>query len=395
MVTIKDIAREVGLSVTTVSRALSGYDDVAPATKARIRDVALRLDYHPNTAARSLQTTQADAIGLVIPSTLHRAYDPFWLEFIGGMAAVCGRSGLDLSLSAAEESEDSAEVPHSFARWVRGRRVDGLVVCDVRNEDGRITYLKRHRVPFVAFGRAAGRPDYPYIDVDGGAGVMQAVMHLATLGHTRIGYLGLDPSFGFSRFRLDGYQEGMSRMGLSYAFELVREGISHATAETVAAELCAMPQPPTAIVAAADFLALAVLRVARQRGLEVPGDLSLVVFDDNLLVQQAEPPLTVISQPNRRLGEEAAELLIERIRQPDGPLIQRLVGPTFIVRASTAPPRGLLPGAGAPLLGNGVSATGAAQPEGGAMRVMAGGAPVQQAGATSEAVSGGEQRAQE
>ena len=101
MATIKDIAREVGLSVTTVSRALNGHDDVAEDTKVRVRDVARALDYHPNAVARSLQNSRANAVGLVIPSTLHRTYDSFWLEFIGGMATVCARHGLDLSLSGA------------------------------------------------------------------------------------------------------------------------------------------------------------------------------------------------------------------------------------------------------------------------------------------------------
>src|SRR5579872_6839450 len=137
MVTIRDIAREVGLSVTTVSRALGGHDDVAESTRARIHEVARRLDYHPNAAARSLQNSRSNALGLVVPLTLHRAYDAFWLEFIGGMAAACTQHGYDLSLSAAN---GSADMP--FRRWVRGRRVDGLVVCDVLVEDPRIAYLQ-------------------------------------------------------------------------------------------------------------------------------------------------------------------------------------------------------------------------------------------------------------
>jgi DNA-binding LacI/PurR family transcriptional regulator len=336
LVTIKDVAREVGLSVTTVSRALSGHDDVAESTRDRIRDAARRLDYHPNTAARSLQTTQANALGLVIPSTLHRAYDPFWLEFIGGMAAACAQSGFDLSLSAAADVPDA--VPEAFRRWVRGRRVDGLVICDVRNQDSRIEYLKLHRVPFVAFGRTAGPNDYSYIDVDGAAGVLQAVLHLVALGHRRIAYMGLDMSFGFSRFRLEGYREALERSSLPYDLDLVHQDLSDSTALGAALQLCTMQERPTAIFCSADFLALAVLRAARTFGLMVPDDLSLAVFDDNLLIQQAEPPLSAVSQPNRQLGEDAARLAIECIKAPDGPPVQRLVGPTFIVRSSTQIP---------------------------------------------------------
>jgi DNA-binding LacI/PurR family transcriptional regulator len=337
MVTIKDVAREAGLSVTTVSRALNGHDDVAESTKARIREVARALDYHPNAVARSLQNSRASALGLVIPSTLHRTYDPFWLEFIGGMAAVCARNGLDLSLAAAGDPE---EVTQTFQRWVRSRRVDGLVVCDVRTEDSRLVYLAKHHVPFVAFGRTVADQDYPYIDVDGAAGVTQAVGHLTQLGHERIAYLGLDPDFGFSYFRLAGYREGLARAGLRYDPDLVHEGLMEASASTAAARVLALAKPPTAVFAAADFLALAVLRIARGLGLAVPGDLSLVVFDDSLPVQHAEPPLTAVSQPNKRLGEEAAELLIDRIANPDHRLTQRLIVPNLITRHSTAPPPG-------------------------------------------------------
>jgi LacI family transcriptional regulator len=333
MVTIKDIAREVGLSVTTVSRALSDYDDVAEATKTRIREVARRLDYHPNSAARSLQNSRSNALGLVIPLTLHRTYDAFWLEFIGGMAVVCARHGFDLSLSAAG---GSSGVPDTFQRWARGRRVDGLVICDVQSDDQRVAYLQKHRVPFVAFGRTSGEADYPYVDVDGTTAVFQAVLHLTQLGHTRIAYLGIDPAFGFSRFRLMGYREALARAGLGYDLELVHEGLAETTAAEAARKLCTMPNRPTAVFAAADFLALAALRAARSSGMSVPDDLSIVVFDDNLPVQQADPPLTAISQPNRRLGEEAAALLLDRVANPDGPLVQRLIVPSLIVRSSTA-----------------------------------------------------------
>jgi len=341
MVTIRDIAREVGLSVTTVSRALGGHDDVAESTRARIHEVARRLDYHPNAAARSLQNSRSNALGLVIPLTLHRSYDAFWLEFIGGVAAVCARNGFDLSLSAADAP---VNVPEAFQRWIRGRRVDGLIVCDVRSEDSRLAYLTRHRVPFVAFGRTTGPLDFPYVDVDGAAGVLQAMAHLTELGHHRIGYLGVDPAFGFSHFRLAGYREGLARAGLPYDPELVLEGVTEATAAGAARRLCSLPRPPTAVFAAVDFLALALLRVARASGIAVPADLSLVVFDDNVPVQHAEPPLTALSQSNQRLGEEAAELLLARVADPHGPLTQRLVVPTLVVRGSTAPPAVPAPG---------------------------------------------------
>lgn len=333
MVTMKDVAREVGLSVTTVSRALNNYDDVAEATRARIQKVAHRLDYHPNVMARGLQTSRANAVGLVIPPILHRAYDAFWLEFIGGMSACCARDGVDLLLSAVDAIE---QMDHGFRRLVRGGRVDGLLICDIRRADPRIRYLQKHHLPFVVFGRTIGEHDYSYIDVDGLGGARQATEHLIDLGHRRIAYLGVDPDFSFSHFRLAGYREALADAGIPYDERIVHEGLTDATATPVMAQLLDLQDRPTAVFASADFLALTAIRTARAIGLTVPRDLSVVVFDDNLLVQQADPPLTAVSQQNRRLGEEAAALLLDRIANPHQPPAQRLSVPTLVPRRSTA-----------------------------------------------------------
>ncbi len=337
MTTIKDVARHVGLSVTTVSRALNNYDDVADTTRSRIREAASRLDYHPNAAARRLQGSRANTIGLVIPLALHRSYDAFWSEFIGGVAGTCSKRGVDL-LVAATDGEDTPGA--SFQRLVRGGRVDGLLICDVRDADERIADLRKRRLPFVAFGRTIGVPNYSYIDVDGAAGVVSAVEHLIGLGRRRIAYLGLDPYFGFSYFRFHGYRTALDAARLCYDESLVCHGLREESVPAAVAALLALAARPTAIIAAADFLALGALKAAREAGLVIPDDLSLVTFDDSLLVQHAEPPLTAIGQPNRCLGEEAAALLLDHVDDPSLPPARRLVTPTLIARGSTAPWRG-------------------------------------------------------
>lgn len=336
VVTIKDIAREVGLSVTTVSRALNNHDDVSLDTRKVVHGVARRLDYHPNAMARSLQNSRANTIGLLIPPILHRAYDAFWLDFIGGAATVCAAYGSDLLLSAVSTTETT---DYDFKRLARGRRVDGLLLCDIQGTDPRIEYLRQHRLPFVAFGRTLGPHDYSFIDVDGAAGVRQAVDLLTALGHRRIAYLGVSTEFSFSSYRLRGYREAVARAGLGYDERLVHENLSVPMAMAVMTRLLDLSDRPTAVFASADFLALAAVKAARSLGLDVPGDLSVVVFDDSVLVEQSDPPLTAVNQPNRRLGEEAAELLLQRIEQTGVPLVQRLVVPSLTERLSTAPPR--------------------------------------------------------
>jgi LacI family transcriptional regulator len=331
MVTVKDVAREVGLSVTTVSRALNDYDDVSDATKARIREAARRLDYHPNAVARSLQNSRANAVALVIPRVLHRTYDAFWLEFIGGAAESCAVRGFDLLMAATDD-----QAGQGFRRVVRGRRVDGIILCDVRRQDPRVAYLKKHGLPFVSFGRTIENMDYSYIDVDGAAGSATAVEHLIRLGHHRIAFLGIDPDFSFSYFRLKGYQQALTQAGVMVDPALIHEGLTELSALPAVLGLLTLPSPPTAVFASADFLGIAVVKAARDAGLTIPDDLSVCVFDDSPLVQHADPPLTAVSQPNRRLGEEAGRLLLDRVENPAAPLVQQLVIPAMVVRLSTA-----------------------------------------------------------
>lgn len=335
MATMRDVARRVGLSVTTVSRALNGYDDVADETREEIRRAARELDYHPNAVARSLRNSRANAIGLVIPAFLHRVSDVFWLEFIGGMASVCARRREDLVLSAGDASDG---LDDGFRRLARGRRIDGVLLCDIRRSDPRITYLQQHRLPFVAFGRTLDAHDYSYIDVDGATGVQRAIEYLIGLGHRRIAYLDVDPIFSFSHFRMRGYREALARAQLPIEESLIVEGLTAADAPMAVGALLARSRPPTAIFASADFLAVAALKAARALGLEVPGDLSIAVFDDNFTTQHTDPPLTAVSQPNRHLGEEAATLLLDRVANAAAPVVQRLIVPGLVPRQSTAPP---------------------------------------------------------
>lgn len=337
--TIKDVARQVGLSVTTVSRALNDYDDVAATTRARVQEVARALDYHPNAHARSLQGSRANTVGLVIPLVVHHSYDAFWLEFVGGVAAACASRGVDLLVATADAYDAHDAIGHGLQQLARSRRVDGVLVGDILQNDPRIAYLQKRRFPFVAFGRTVGTHDYPFVDIDGTAGVVQAMDYLFSLGHRRIAYFGLDPAFGFSHYRFLGYQQALKRVSIPCDPVLVRHCLTEAAVPEELAALLYLADPPTAVFATADFLALATLKAAHALGRVVPGDLSLIAFDDSLLVQHAEPPMTAVSQPNRQLGEQAAALLLDRVAAPDAPLVQRLVVPALVTRASSAPPR--------------------------------------------------------
>jgi DNA-binding LacI/PurR family transcriptional regulator len=335
MPTIKDVARAANLSITTASRALNGHDDVSEQTRAHVMRVASELGYHPNHAARSLQGTHTDTIGLVIPQLVHRYVDSFWLEFIGGVSSACTAAHLDLLLTTGADLP--AELAH-YQRLVHTRRVDGVILCDVRVRDPRISFLRQSQAPFVAFGRTLGDGDFSWVDVDGATGIGAGVAHLLQLGHRRIAFLGTHRDYSFSHFRFEGYLEALLAAGVPYDEDLVAQDlVVGSNLDDVIDRLLALPAPPTALLACADFLATGALRALRERGLAVPAALSLVAFDDTLVTQHAEPPLTSIRQDNQVMGVHAAHLLIQQLQDPSAPPQHLLLAPQLIHRRSTAP----------------------------------------------------------
>ncbi len=338
MATIKDVARVAGLSVTTVSRALNNYDDVAERTRARVVQVAEQLGYHPNHAARSLQGTRTETIGLVIPRLVHRYLDSFWLEFIGGASATCADAGFDLLLSTGDDLH--AEHAH-YQRLVRTRRVDGVILCDIRVRDPRVSFLQTSNSPFVAFGRTLSDDGYSWVDVDGASGVQDAVVYLLGLGHRRIAFLGTERDFSFTHFRHEGYLAGLLHANMPYDDDLVVQDLNvGCELDEPLARLLALPSPPTALIACADFLASAALRALRRRGVRVPEQMSVVAFDDTLVTQHADPPLTCLRQDNHAIGTSVAAMLIQRLQPTGIAPLHALIRPELIVRRSTAAPAG-------------------------------------------------------
>lgn len=316
-VTLKDIARESGYSITTVSHALSGYGDVNENTRQHIIAIAERLGYQPNLAARHLRSKQTKTIGMVIPLTTYYS-DPFFMELLSGV----GRQAAEEELSA-------------YRRIVASSRIDGVVVARVQRDDPRITFLKEARHPFVVFGRSNAN-DYPYIDVDGRAGIRQIVLHLARLGHRRIAFILSPPQLAFTSLRYEGYCQGLDEAGLSLREDYVVEGdLTRASGHAAALRLLALPEPPTAIVACNDSMAIGAMLAIQERKLVVGRDVAVAGFDDIPAAANASPPLTTVRQPIYDIGRQALDMLIRVIRNEPVENLHVLLVPELIVRASS------------------------------------------------------------
>ncbi len=333
-ITIRNVAKKLGLSITTVSRALDGYDDVADRTRARVIRTARAMGYVPSRAARQLRRQRADAIGYILPASGSQFTDPFFSLFIAGLGDEATSHNFDLLVSTAAPGGTAER--QIYARWVQSRLVDGIVLNRMRVRDWRARYLAQNKFPFVAHGHTHLRLDFPYIEMDSRNVFILLVKHLVERGHRRIAYIGGPRDVTLQADRFAGYQEGLARTGIpfneSYVVEgdLTRNGGYHA-----AQHLLALPEPPTAIIGANDMSAIGAMRAAHERGLIVGRDLAVAGYDGTEDSEHTQPPLTTVKQPIYDTARQLVRMLIARIDGKELAEPHVIIQPELIVRAST------------------------------------------------------------
>ena len=337
---IHELARLSGVSVGTVSRALNGYADVSEATRERIMRIAEELDYTPAAAARTLVTQRSHVVGVFLetgeghPDVQH----PFFHEVLGGLKQFAGDAGYDLLLFASERPGHGYGT-HSYLKRVRHHNVDGAVLFGMDADDPEVRRLVRSDVPTVGVDLEVAGPNTSLVISDNEAGSAAAVRHLHELGHRRIAHITglLDKRPGAERLR--GYRRELQRLGMTPRDEYVAYGDFYVDSGYGAMQtLLALDEPPTAIVAAADTMALGAIRAAREAELDVPRHLSVVGFDDIQLAEYLHPPLTTLRQQKAALGVEAGRALLRLIEgEVDVPAAYTLPV-ELIVRGSTATP---------------------------------------------------------
>jgi LacI family transcriptional regulator len=333
-VTLKDIADQLGVSVTTVSRGLAGYSDVAEDTRQRIQQTAAALGYTPNLTARRLQKQRTDTLGFVMPTFGPRFSDPFFSEFIAGIGT--GAAERDFDLLVSTHAPDSEGELLAYTRAVKGGWVDGLIVVRTREDDARINLLCEHGFPFVAFGRTNCSIDYPYIDEDGAAGMQQMVQHLVDLGHQRIAFMAPPPGLMFGRYRLQGYREAMAENGLAVdPGWLVRGDMTQKGGAESVELLLRLDPRPTAIICSNDLMAIGAMNRIQQFGLKPGEDVAVGGFDDIPLAAYVSPPLTTLHQPIYEIGRRACAMLLDVLSGRAPPDSHVLLTPSLVVRASS------------------------------------------------------------
>lgn len=332
-VTIKDIAKRVNRSITTVSRALHDYDDVSPETKARVRQIASEMGYTPSSFAQRLQKRRSDTVGVILPTFGPRFSDPFFSEFLAGIGNKAAEFGYDMLVSTRAPGEEEM---HGYRQYVQGCRVDGFILVRTRLDDARINYLMGADFPFVAFGRSNGKHSFPFVDEDCVHGMELVVEHLLNLGHNRIACLSAPDNLTFSQFRMNGYRKGLSNYEIPIMPELILEGdLTHRGGYKLAKMLLDLPDPPTAIIASNDLMAIGAMSAVQERGLVVGKDIAITGFDDIPTAEYSHPPLTTLHQPIYKIGRMVCKMLINKIQGKELEQEQIILKPRLIVRQSS------------------------------------------------------------
>ena len=336
--TLETIARLAGVSRATVSRVVNDDPRVDPRTRERVRQVIQEQGYHPNAAARALVRGQSRSIGLAaheeLGTLLSHAYFPLLVQ---GIADACERRGYSLVLAPL-----ASQTPEALQAARQSGRLDGVVVATAAVGDEFLGRLQEVRLPFVLVGPHPRRPDIATVGPDNVAGGRMAAEYLLSLGHRRFGVISGAYSLGTAMDRLEGFRQALAAAGMLLPPECTIEG-DHTEAGGYAGmeRLLAAGAPCEAVFCGNDLTAIGAMRAAAKAGLSVPGDVSIVGFDDVPLARMVDPPLTTIRQPIAELGAAAAALLIDAFEDPNGTFPGRpaQVPVELVVRESCGPPR--------------------------------------------------------
>ncbi|MFQ5592625.1 MAG: LacI family DNA-binding transcriptional regulator [Anaerolineae bacterium] len=335
MATIRDVAREAGVSIATVSYVLNETGAVSDATRQRVLQAVKKLGYRPSVIARGLQARESRMIGYSWQPVPPNQFNPILEKFIHSMAEAAERHGYHVLTFPGIESSDEVAV---YREMVESRRVDGFVLSNTNLGDRRVRYLLDKGFPFVAFGRANPEWDFPWVDVDGADGVRHAVDHLLELGHRRIACLAWREASLTGQYRLQGYHEAMTDAGLSLDpawVSRVENDYHHAYEATQNWLALPADRRPTAVVALTDLMAIGVMNCAADAGWQVGRDLAVVGFDDAPIAGYLRPSLTSLRQPIAEVGERAVTMLVDVVRGQQPEQAQALLKPRLIVRDST------------------------------------------------------------
>lgn len=331
--TIKDLAKALNLSPSTVSRALRNHPDISPLTKKRVVSLANKLDYHPDSIARSLQTKKTNTIGVIVPEIKQ----PFFASVINGIEEFAYAAGYTIIVCQSNEDYEREVV---YTRTLVSHRIAGLLVSLSKSTENfdHFRVLQRRNIPIVFFDRVSNEIEVSKVVVDDYNGAFDVVNHLIQSGYNRIAHLAGPKNLSISKFRLKGYKDALEKGNLPFHVDLVVHGGLDDTDGIVGFQKLLNLKPlPDAIFAVNDPVAIGAFIMIKEHGLKIPSDIALAGFSNTHMTSLLDPPLTTVEQPSYEIGKTAAQLLMEQINSNGEKLtpISKVIKTQVIVRDST------------------------------------------------------------
>jgi LacI family transcriptional regulator len=329
--TLEDIARQAGVSRSTVSRVVNDHPNVREGVRKRVLEVIRSTGYHPNAAARTLASQRSWMIGLVLPRSVSSFFtDPYFPHLTRGIAQACNQYNYTLGLFLISSTKDEDKI---FPRVSRTGLLDGILVQSGQVGDQLIDRLVNSSMPLVIAGRPFHSDKVSYIDVDNANASSNAVSHLIRLGRKHVGTISGPSNTTVGIDRQAGYVRALTERGLMVDDSLIAEG-DFTEAGGYYAMQRLLPAKPDAVFAASDTMAFGAMRAARDAGLRIPEDIALVGFDDLPLAALSDPPLTTVRQPVYQFGLKAVEILIELVENGVEPARRFIMDTELIIRDS-------------------------------------------------------------
>jgi LacI family transcriptional regulator len=337
MMNLRELAQHLGLSQTTVSRALNGFPEVGEATRRRVVEAAARFHYRPNASARTLATGRASAIGIVFGPERNLLVDQLFTDFLAGLAERAAATDTDIVVSSAHGSEEA-----TYRRLARRGSVDAVVLSSPTIEDPRLALLEAVGLPVVMHGRTRAARPYAHLDIDNRGAFMSAAGMLADLGHRRIGLVNGEAALAFAAERRAGWEAALVARSLAADPALAANAaMTEENGYRLTQRLMGLGEPPTAILCASIFMALGAMRAARDLGLAIGRDLSLVAHDDGIEAIRPEtlsPALTTTVSSIRAAGSRIAELALALVGGEPVETLAEVWPVELVYRDSTRPP---------------------------------------------------------
>ncbi|MCA0381475.1 MAG: LacI family transcriptional regulator [Bacteroidetes bacterium] len=334
--TIKDIAKALGVSTSTVSRALRDSHEISPETKQLVIECAERLNYKPNPIALSLKEKRSRSIGLVVTEIANN----FFSQIINGIESIAYDKGYNVIITQTFESYDREVMDVQF---LASRGVDGLIIS-LSTETHDLSHLKAlhdRGLPIVFFDRITDEINTHKVIVDNYKGSFEATEHLLQMGAKRIAVISSSEFLSITKDRVAGYKEALKMHGMEPTDELIHysyySGMVFSEVEEIINKLFTLKHKPDAILTTSDKITTGVLKTLKRRGIRIPDDVALAGFSNTDIPELLDPPLTIVQQPSREMGEAAVSLLLQMIesKRPIRDFEKRMLSPELQIRSSS------------------------------------------------------------